>query len=359
MRKIRFIVALPPPVHGQSIINSAIISEVSRRGRFDIHISNVAPRGQKKGVMYHATRLVRVLRAASRQLLDLKPGVITYTVADSGYGRLYNALIFLIARVRKSKLFIHHHTAYHTISYDKQFARLSRLAPQSAFHILLSEQMEADFRKNYPWIENTLVIHNAGLIEAPGRSVPQQTQPRQLRLGYLSNISKEKGIYTVLEIFEELVARNLDVTLSIGGPVANDAVGAKIWSVQQQYADRITYLGPLNPAAKAHFFAEVDVFLFPSQYRFEAQPLVVLEAMAHGCALIVSNVGYIAELSGSMNPAHSIADLKSAAIDMCEKMIADPKYGDRIRNYYTARFAQLKEATNTGLQQFYQILENS
>jgi glycosyltransferase involved in cell wall biosynthesis len=40
-------------------------------------------------------------------------------------------------------------------------------------------------------------------------------------------------------------------------------------------------------------FREADLFVLPTRYAVEAQPLVLLEAMASGCAIITTSVGEI------------------------------------------------------------------
>jgi glycosyltransferase involved in cell wall biosynthesis len=44
---------------------------------------------------------------------------------------------------------------------------------------------------------------------------------------------------------------------------------------------------------KQQLFSEADIFVFPSKFPVEAQPLVLLEAMSSGCAVITSSVGEI------------------------------------------------------------------
>lgn len=46
---------------------------------------------------------------------------------------------------------------------------------------------------------------------------------------------------------------------------------------------------------KEKLFKEAHIFMFPSQYPVEAQPLVLIEAMSAGCALITTTAGEIAE----------------------------------------------------------------
>lgn len=55
-------------------------------------------------------------------------------------------------------------------------------------------------------------------------------------------------------------------------------------------------LGPVSAASKQDFFDGIDVFLFPSRYRNETEPLVVLEAMAQGVPVVASALGCIPEM---------------------------------------------------------------
>jgi glycosyltransferase involved in cell wall biosynthesis len=47
-------------------------------------------------------------------------------------------------------------------------------------------------------------------------------------------------------------------------------------------------------AEKQALFEQAQIFVLPTQYPVEAQPLAVLEAMAHGCAIVTTDVGELA-----------------------------------------------------------------
>ena len=61
---------------------------------------------------------------------------------------------------------------------------------------------------------------------------------------------------------------------------------------------RVHVLGPVHGAAKARFFAMIDVFVFPTRYAHEADPLVVWEALAAGRPVIAYARGCIREQVG-------------------------------------------------------------
>ncbi len=58
-------------------------------------------------------------------------------------------------------------------------------------------------------------------------------------------------------------------------------------------------MGPLYGAQKEQFYRQLDVFLFPTNYANEAEPLVIYEAMRQGVHVIACDRGSIAEMLGN------------------------------------------------------------
>jgi glycosyltransferase involved in cell wall biosynthesis len=58
----------------------------------------------------------------------------------------------------------------------------------------------------------------------------------------------------------------------------------------------VTYLGPVYGEAKNELLAKTDVFVFPTFYAQEAFPLVLLEAMQFGCAVVSTFEGAIGDI---------------------------------------------------------------
>jgi glycosyltransferase involved in cell wall biosynthesis len=76
-----------------------------------------------------------------------------------------------------------------------------------------------------------------------------------------------------------------------------------------RYGSRVTYAGPLSVSEVPGFLAGLDLFLFPSRYRHEAEPLVVLEAAREGVPTLAYPVGGLPEVlaatGGTCVPADS------------------------------------------------------
>ena len=102
-------------------------------------------------------------------------------------------------------------------------------------HVTLSPGMAESLRGGYRVLGSTLCLSNSAFIAVPA-AVPERSggHPCAVVLGHLSNLSKPKGLSEVLETFEKLLARDLDVELQLAGP-ANDpedrSLIENIWSV--------------------------------------------------------------------------------------------------------------------------------
>jgi glycosyltransferase involved in cell wall biosynthesis len=80
----------------------------------------------------------------------------------------------------------------------------------------------------------------------------------------------------------------------IAGPVAEAA--RETFEKLLSSASQVEYVGPVFGEAKDAFYRQLDVFLFPTKYANEAEPLVVYEAMRQGVYVIACDRGAISEM---------------------------------------------------------------
>jgi glycosyltransferase involved in cell wall biosynthesis len=117
-----------------------------------------------------------------------------------------------------------------------------------------------------------------------------------LRVGYLGNFIKAKGYDKVLNLRDSL---DSNISISIAGRFltkkdklnfyasrSNQILLNKVdWNDEGIYGEDLE-----------DFYTHLDVLLFPTIYKHEAFPLVILEALAHGCYIIAYDTGGIADI---------------------------------------------------------------
>ncbi|ACK51411.1 glycosyl transferase group 1 [Methylocella silvestris BL2] len=321
-----FAVCLPPPVHGQSLVNASVMRAAEEfAGADKVQVFDIGPGKHKSGLKYHLTRIGKVARAGlALSARGVRPGQQFYTVFESGFGIVYNFFIIALARFFGYNIILHHHTSQHTLVRQARFAALQRVAGGSCLNVVLSDEMAENLHFLYPKLRNILVSHNACHIaeaDGAGRAV---VRPNKLRIGFLSNLCREKGLDIVLDVATKCRERGLELTFVLAGPAAGEEANALLVDGRQRLGDYIEIIGPVRDKAKTNFFESIDVFLFPTRYRYEAQPLVLLEAMSYGLPAVTTNCGYIAELVGRQGAIlEPDGNLVESIVDQLDRMVSN------------------------------------
>lgn len=287
--------AFPPPVHGMALVNAKVRS-VLMDNRANIRSYDLAGRSLNRGALVRFRRLGRVVDSLIRFALDAArvPAGVLYVGLSGGWGQAYEIAFVAIGRTLGFSVYLHHHSfAYlHT---PKSLTRLLVwTAGKRAHHIALCNGMASALCRHYGKDLLVRVVSNAALI-APSDAGDLRQREALGSLGYLGNISREKGIFLFMDIVEELHKRGAGVVGRIAGPFEDDKMKAE---VQERVAQTecLQYLGPQYGNDKTRFLDAIDVLVFPSRYQNEAEPLTVHEAMARGAPILSLERGCIGEI---------------------------------------------------------------
>lgn len=289
---IIFIAALPEPTTGQSISNKYLLEKITKK--CSVTVINTSPKSIHKSFKYHINRINSIIKAVVEISKNRSGGAI-YTVYESGAGVIYNYIIVIAARIFKYNIYMHHHTSQHTKSKIFRFEFISKIA-KNMTNIFLSREMKQDFDNNYGDNFRSFVVQNHSMISIKNNTV-KKFQPEKISIGFISNITIEKGALRSLDCLRHLLANGINATLIMAGPVTNLETKALLLKAKEELGGNLKILGPIHGPEKQSFFDEIDLLIFPSSYKYEAQPLVVLEAMAAGIPVIVSKYGYISEIA--------------------------------------------------------------
>lgn len=355
-----FAVCLPPPVHGQSLVNASVAraaTELGGAGR--VEICDIGPGANKFGLQYHLTRVSRVLGAAARLLRGgRRPGRRFYTVFESGFGVGYNFLLVGLARLLGHDVVLHHHTSEHAFVRQGRFALLQKLMGPRGLNVALSEEMAENLRILYPDMPPIMVSHNACHIAPPDDLAPRAPRDGgKLRVGFLSNLCREKGLDVVLDVAGKCRARGLDVTFVFAGPTVGEEAASMLAEGREKLGDMIEAIGRVDKKAKEDFFRSIDVFLFPTRYRYEAQPLVLLEAMSFGLRPVTTNCGFVAELVGRYGAVFEPDEyLSEMMADELQRLVEAPQSVRTSADDVRGHFMRLRARAGEQLRQLTRVL---
>lgn len=287
---VAFVGPLPPPVHGFSAACEVMLNRCRQLATTRV---------------FNRTRQTPGLRGWLSQLVQpldyfrssrCQHGTVLYLALSGGNGQLFDALYILIARLLRQRIFVHHHSfAY--IDHPTALNRALFGLLKKATHIVLSAGMGMRLRQLYGLgRSNMRVISNAALFPSVfvGEPGTAPSGPGPLRVGFLSNITFEKGIVEFFEVIRLLQARGVACEARIAGPVSAEVHPS--FDQMLTATAHVQYLGPLYGEAKDKFYRELDVLLFPTRYVNEAEPLVIHEALRAGVFTIACSRGAIAEI---------------------------------------------------------------
>ena len=144
---------------------------------------------------------------------------------------------------------------------------------------------------------------------------------RPLRLLFAGRADYQKGISRLKRMADLLVARGAPFQLRF---VGNPHLHAE--PVEWPAAHVFTHPATYDEARLASYYAEADVCVLLS--RWEGVPLSSLDAMAHGCVVVATDVGGVSELvadrlNGFLIPNGRDEDVPAQAADLIGEMLQD------------------------------------
>jgi glycosyltransferase involved in cell wall biosynthesis len=139
-------------------------------------------------------------------------------------------------------------------------------------------------------------------IEAP--AVEKQgaaTQRAICRLLFLGTCSREKGLFAALDALAALEReRPGTFELTVAGAFASDEeereFNALLANDHAHLRGCVRRAGHADESQKHALYAGADVFVFPTHSAHEAQPLVLIEAMAHDLPVVTTHWRAIPEM---------------------------------------------------------------
>lgn len=297
-KKILFIVQLPPPIHGSSLMNQYVVNSAQLKSRFNSivlpmnfsnSIGDLGTLSFKKiwlMLLYIPKLIITVLRH--------KPAIAYFTIAPIGNAFLRDALFVWIVKMLRTKTVLHMHgkgirPEMERSSFRK---RIYAMVFKNSHVILLAETLYPDVAEICP--PHPFILPN-GIEDIDMLSTTRDDDsPRFL---YLSNLLKSKGIETFLAGLIHLNRKGIRFYAKIAGaPGDINYQDIRELLEKEKLQDNVILLGPVFGTEKEKCLKDSNIFVLPTAYPNEAFPVSILEAMRSGHAVVTTDNGAIPEI---------------------------------------------------------------
>lgn len=284
--------ALPPPLTGKIAVTAAVVKSIRDSGAM-LETVDISAATLSRSIMTRLGRLPAVLQGIGRiAKANSCEGGNLYISISGGAGQVYELLFVLLARAKRMHIFLHHHSFAYLDRWKLLAKALVAVSGPNAIHIALSPGMANRLRDQYKAHEVKSISNSVFLLSDSVISSPRESLKK---IGFLGNITAEKGIYEFLDVCRLLEDRGLSVSAMLAGPFQDRETENNVRRLMGSL-NNVTYMGPQYGEDKESFFASIDVLIFPSQYINEAEPLTIHEAMSRCLPVVAYDRGAISEI---------------------------------------------------------------
>jgi len=283
MKKILLIGPLPEPTTGVSLANKIVIEELNDAYNIKVDFINTSYNKFEESLgSFSISKALFFLRLNLLAYKIFTVNVVYITPGQTFFGVLKYSVFIILTKILGKELIIHIHGNYlgKELSLLKGLKKIlfKYLISNTSKGIVLSESLKGNLS---PFIHDTRIfvlynfVEDYLFLEKEGLNEALEKKPKII---FLSNLMKEKGIFDLLEALKVLEEQNIDYEAKIAG---NIDIKHKD-KIEEYFAKlkKAKYCGVVSGKEKKGLLTWGNIFVLPTYYEMEGQPISILEAMA-------------------------------------------------------------------------------
>lgn len=312
--KLIVIGPLPPPYYGQSVGFASLCKEL--KTFTNCHVVDIQPKYTMPGSGWKASRVFEYLKCLSKFfyfLMKTKQNCIVYiTIAQSNAGFVRDFAFIMLSCFFKRKVIVHlkggnFNNFFLESSYFQKII-IKFLYKKVHKIIVLGNSLKNSFDFSKEIKQKTVVIENGLTDDTFSIKNKCKKSNNKFNILYLSNLIISKGYLDLLDSLKYFEMQTLDYKCTIAGNIytspddpetmdiksLEDNIKKKLNELKNK--ENVKYIGPVEGDAKIKLLVEADVFVLPTYYINEGQPISIIEAMAYKNAIISTKYRSIQDL---------------------------------------------------------------
>ncbi|MCL4408168.1 MAG: glycosyltransferase family 4 protein [Thermotogae bacterium] len=309
--KILMIGSFPPPIHGMSLANKVLLGNLKKEHSvFFLNtntqkdLGNLNQQG-KMSLKKVFTSAFQIFKGIFKILFSKRFDIVYITPAQSVNGYIKYIPFMWVAKLKKIPYVIHIHGGYFRTMYDQTNGWRRRLVDNSLNNlsgaIALGNSLKYMFKGLIP--EKKIFVCENGIEDETfatkaeiDRKIEKFKEDNTIRIVYLSNLMREKGILDLMKAVNTLKDKGKNVHLDVAGAIEPE-IKTDVERYFKEFPNEITYHGIISGSPKKSLLLDNYIFCLPTYYHNEGQPISILEAMACGCAIVTTDHGGIKDIA--------------------------------------------------------------
>jgi len=297
-KKILFLVQLPPPTHGASLMNKTIIDNKKVNLVFKIDVLPIQLANSMKDIGDFS--IAKVFNAFKsyfkliKKLIKNKYDLIYFTISPLGFAFYKDLILVIILKIFNKKIVYHIHgkgilgktlkSKFQKLLYKFVFKNTDVIILANILH----KDIENVFYGKPKILPNGIPKKNLNKVN---------TKKDKITFIYLSNLIISKGILVFVEALKELSVKSSNFKALIVGNSADVSVN-ELKTMINKYglSDIVKVIGPAYGEDKYKKLTESNVFVLPTFYKNECFPLTIIEAFQSNLAVISTKNGAISAM---------------------------------------------------------------
>lgn len=302
--RILIIGPLPNPIDGCSFANKVFCENLEKRNIiYDTINTNVKEVSSQQGSNFSLKKALGFFNVYFEIFKLKKAKIVYFTPGQTFFGLLKYAPFITCCQLINIPYVIHVHGNYLGEQYRLLKGVKKRvfegLIKKASAGIVLSESLKDNF-KDLLAADKVHVVENFVPNDIFENIKIDSRNRNSLQIVYLSNLMKGKGVLDVLDALLLLKNKNIIFQAIFAGKIEKEIEGV-INEKLTQLAGVAEYIGVVKGGDKVELFNKSNVFVLPTYYQMEGQPISILEAMASGNIIITTKHAGIPDVMSTEN----------------------------------------------------------
>lgn len=300
MIDILFILKVPPPVHGSTIMNKVVADsrDIPQKGKAIKHLQSISKDVDDIGKI-SLDKFKKIAKNYLRMIYDVlyhNPKVIYFAISPKGKAFYKDFLGILLFKLLGKRIIYHFHVKGLNEETQSSFLKkwLYNISFKNEYAIILSDALKPDYEGM--GFKEIFILPN-GISQSSLSEKNEYKRKRGFIITYLSNFIKEKGVFEFIDTMALLKNKGNLFKINIIGKSADVSLEEVKQALRiNNLESLVNYLGPAYGEDKFRLLKESSLFIFPTFYKSECYPLVLLEAMQFKLPIITTNEGAISNI---------------------------------------------------------------